>query len=215
MDSSTEPPRYSTPERKVYAAAVRKRNKRANISSTVGILLLAPLMAVGLTVFVFQTYQVSGQSMESTLQNQDRLIVWKVARTWSRITGNPYVPARGDVIIAKTPLLANVGLDPNEQIIKRVVGLPGDRIVVKDGVLTVYNATHPNGFQPDQTLPYGTVIKDTTNNGEWTVKANQLFICGDNRQNSADSRLFGPISTDDVIGKLAARVLPLNGFEAF
>jgi len=194
---------------------ITNTSRRTGVGSTIGILLLAPLIAVFLTAFVFQSYQVSGQSMEPTLHNDDRLVIWKLARTWSRITGNAYVPSRGDVVIVKTTELAKAGLNPNEQIIKRVIGLPGDRVVVKDNALTVYNTSYPNGFQPEKTLPYGEAIQGTNNNGEWVVGRNELFVCGDNRYNSADSRIFGPVSTNDVLGKLVIRVLPAQDAKTF
>jgi len=198
------------------AAPPPKRGHRLwSVLSTLGILLIAPLVAVGLTAFVFQSYQVSGQSMQPTLQNDDRLVIWKLPRTWSHLTGHAFVPARGDVIVVKTSRGADVGLDPAKQIIKRVVGLPGDRVVVKDGILTVYNASHRGGFQPDKTLPYGKAIESTNNDGTWQIGQNELFVCGDNRLNSADSRIFGPISTSDVVGKLVLRVLPISKSERF
>ena len=188
-----------------------------SIISTISILLLAPIIAIFLTVFVFQSYQVDGPSMETTLQNNDRLVVWKLARTWSKITHHAYVPNRGDVIIFNEPEenLEGVGSGANKQLIKRVIGLPGDRIVVKDGSLTVYNNEHPDGFKPDKTMEYGKVIGDTSGDIDVTLGSNQLFVCGDNRPDSLDSRVFGPITTDQVVGKLIMRILPLNNAKRF
>ncbi|MGF7228982.1 MAG: signal peptidase I [Candidatus Saccharibacteria bacterium] len=188
-----------------------------SIASTVAILLLAPLIAIFLTAFVFQSYQVDGQSMETTLQNNDRLIVWKMARTWSRITGHAYIPARGDIIIFNEPQDKLEGFEQTgtKQLIKRVVGLPGDHVVVKNGVLTIYNAQHPNGFQPDKTLPYGKNIPETNIDTDLVVPKNNVFVCGDNRPDSQDSRMFGPISADQIVGKLVMRVLPANSAERF
>lgn len=188
-----------------------------SIISTISILLLAPVIAIFLTVFVFQSYQVDGPSMETTLQNNDRLVVWKLARTWSKITHHAYVPNRGDVIIFNEPEenLDGVGSGANKQLIKRVIGLPGDRIVVKEGSLTVYNNEHPDGFKPDKTMEYGKVIGDTSGDIDITLGSNQLFVCGDNRPDSLDSRVFGPITTDQVVGKLIMRILPLNNAKRF
>ena len=186
--------------------------------STLGILLLAPIIAIFLTLFVFQSYQVDGPSMEQTLQNNDRLIVWKLPRTWARITSHQYVPNRGDVIILNETGLANYGsVDNTKQLVKRVIGLPGDHIVIKDNVLTIYNREHPKGFEPDTTLPYGEggAIPPTTNTLDVTLSSTQLFVCGDNRPNSLDSRIFGPIETSQVVGKLVARILPLSNTKAF
>ena len=186
--------------------------------ANIGILLMAPLLAVLLLVFVFQSYRVDGQSMEKTLQNDDRLIVWKLPRTLSKITGNDYIPNRGDVIILKESGLSTYGDNQNtKQLVKRVIALPGERIVIKDGKVTVYNTEHPNGFNPDTTLPYGkdTDLSFTPNDVDFTLGDTQLFVCGDNRTNSLDSRAFGPIESDQVVGKLVARILPLSKAKAF
>jgi signal peptidase I len=155
--------------------------------------------------------------METTLQNNDRLVVWKLARTWSKVTHHAYVPNRGDVIIFNEPEenLDSVGSGTSKQLIKRVIGLPGDRIVVKDGGLTVYNQAHPNGLKPDKTMEYGKVITTTSGDIDVTLGSNQLFVCGDNRPDSLDSRVFGPITTDQVVGKLVMRILPLNNAKRF
>ncbi|HSX04989.1 MAG TPA: signal peptidase I [Candidatus Saccharimonadales bacterium] len=186
--------------------------------STIGILLLAPLIAILLTVFVFQSYQVDGPSMQNTLHNNDRLIVWKLPRTWARLTGHQYVPKRGDIVIFTESGLLNYGDTTNtKQLVKRVIGLPGDRLVIKNNVITVYNHDHPNGFQPDTTLPYGRggAIPPTSNNEDVTLGSNQLFVCGDNRSNSLDSRIFGPIQTKQIIGKLVLRIFPLGNAKRF
>lgn len=186
-----------------------------SIISTVLILLLAPIIAIFLTMFVFQSYQVDGPSMEATLHNNDRLIVWKLARSWAKLTHHAYVPKRGDIIVFTDSRLGQFGQDPDKQLIKRVIGLPGDKVVVSGGVVTLYDAQHPNGFRPDATLPYGKVIPITGIDGEWIVGKAQVFVMGDNRSNSLDSRLFGPVDTNNIIGKLAVRVLPANTIERF
>jgi signal peptidase I len=194
--------------------ASRKEGIRSALS-TIGILLTAPLIAVFLTIFVFQSYQVDGSSMETTLSNNDRLIVWKLPKTWSKITGHDYVPKRGDVIVFVEPTLGQFGQDPSKQLIKRVVGLPGEKVTVRDGKLIVYNDEYPGGFEPDRTLPYGSVIKTTSMDNTWVIGPHQLFVAGDNRGNSLDSRSFGPISTRNIVGKLVIRVLPLNDIKRF
>lgn len=185
--------------------------------STVGVLLIALVVALGLIMFVFQSYAVDGPSMETTLQNQDRLIVWKLPRTWARITRHQYVPQRGDIIVFVQSGLAQYGQEDSKQLIKRVIGLPGDRVVIKDGSITIYNKEHPDGFQPDKTLPYGANnhIPTTSGDIDLTLGSDQLFVNGDNRPDSLDSRAFGPINTDQVVGKLLFRVYPLSKAETF
>lgn len=179
------------------------------------ILIIAPLVALMLTSFVFQSYEVDGPSMETTLSNNDRLIVIKTARTWSRITGNAYIPKRGDVIIFNQEGLDSFNHSGKKQLIKRVVGLPGERVVVKDGTLTVYNSQSPDGFQPDKTLPYGKVISTTPGSVDVSLGKDQLFVVGDNRSNSLDSRTFGAINADQVVGKLVLRIIPIGKSKVF
>lgn len=185
--------------------------------STIAILGSAFAIALLLIAFVFQSYAVDGPSMQITLQDKDRLLVWKVPRTWARITHHQYVPGRGDVVIFEQTGLAEFGQEDKRQLIKRVIGLPGDRIVVKGGEITVYNTENPDGFQPDKTLPYSklTTIPYSSGDIDITLKDNELYVCGDNRPNSLDSRTFGPINTDQVVGKLVARILPLGDAQVF
>lgn len=188
-----------------------------DLLSIVVVFAAAIILALGLITFVFQSYQVDGPSMENTLQNNDRLIVWKVPRTWARITHQEYVPNRGDIVIFTENNLSQFGQTDVKQLVKRVIGLPGDRVVVKDGTITIYNKANPQGFQPDKTLPYGQhhTFPYTAGDIDVTLASNQIFVCGDNRTNSLDSRAFGPVDLDSVVGKLALRVYPFSTFEAF
>lgn len=186
------------------------------MTSTIAVLLIAPLVALFLTSFVFQSYQVDGPSMQTTLYNNDRLLVWKLPKTWARLTGGAYIPNRGDVVIFVEKGLADFnGSMGGKQLIKRVIALPGERVVVKDGTVTVYNQQHPNGFSPDQSLPYGTVIKETGINVDTVVPEKAVYVMGDNRAESMDSRTFGPVEVNDIVGKLVLRVWPINQAKVF
>jgi signal peptidase I len=208
------PPSQFDPRANRRRSAARKESIRSALS-TIGILLTAPLIAVFLTVFVFQSYQVDGASMETTLSHNDRLIVWKLPKTWSKITGHGYIPKRGDVVVFVEPTISQFGQDPKKQLIKRVVALPGERVTVRDGKLVVYNKEHPNGFEPDKTLPYGEAIQSTPIENTWHVGPREVFVVGDNRNNSLDSRTFGPINIENIVGKLVMRVLPLSEMKRF
>lgn len=201
------------------AAAQRENTSRheglKSVLSTLAILIIAPLIALFLTAFVFQSYEVDGPSMESTLQNHDRLIVFKLPRTIASLTGNAYLPHRGDVVIFNKAGLYDSSGNQEKQLIKRVIGLPGDRVVVKDGVFTVYNSEHPGGFDPDKTFPYGSVIGITPGNIDMIVPEGQIFVSGDNRTNSYDSRSFGTVPASDIVGKLEVRVFPFNKVKTF
>ncbi len=185
------------------------------ILSTIVVLLAALGVALFIIAFVFRSYQVDGPSMQNTLHNADKLIIWKVPRTWARVTGHPYIPKRGDIIVFTESGLSQFGQQDTKQLIKRVIGLPGDHIVLKNGAYTIYNKTHPHGFDPDKALPYGKNIPYTSGSVNITLGKDQLFVNGDNRPDSLDSRAFGPINASQVVGKLVLRVFPISQAEVF
>lgn len=194
----------------------QRREGIKSILTTVLILLLAPILALSITAFVFQSYEVDGPSMEPTLQTHDRLIVWKVGRTWARITDEPYIPSRGTVVVFVKKGMYDFGSDREKQLIKRIIGMPGERVVVENGAITVFNDEFPNGFDPDQTLGIRhTITGETVGNADITLGSSELFMVGDHRNNSLDSRSFGAVSADDIIGTLSARILPLSNARKF
>lgn len=186
-----------------------------SIVSTLLLLALAPVIAISIAAFVIQSYQVEGASMQRTLNDQDRLIVDKIPRTWARITNNPYIPNRGDIIIFNQANVSNSVGSSEKQLIKRVIALPGERVVIDSGKITVYNNENPGGFNPDIKTGYGIDASFTPGNIDLVVPKNQVFVCGDNRQNSEDSRFFGPVRADEIVGKLVLRLLPFDKLQTF
>ncbi len=198
----------------------RKKSNGAwrSVLSTVAIFIAAPLIALFLIAFIFQSYEVDGPSMETTLQNHDRLIVWKVPRTLARVTGHDYIPNRGDVIVFVKHGLSDIYGNTDKQLIKRVLGLPGDRVVVANGKITIYNKEHPDGFNPDLNHDWsGNIAAVTTGDIDMVVPEGQVFVFGDNRTNSLDSRApqVGTVPAKDIIGKLSLRIFPVNTFKSF
>lgn len=192
-----------------------KRESWKSAASTILILVMAPLIALLLTAFVFQSYEVDGPSMKNTLQDKDRLIVWKVPRTISRITDNAFIPSRGDIVIFVKHGLESYDPTQDRQLIKRVIGLPGERVVVRGNDVTVYNKEHPNGFNPDIQGNYKIINTDREVNVDVVVPDGEIFVSGDNRPDSLDSRAFGTVPVKDVVGTLAYRIFPINKAEAF
>ncbi len=195
----------------------KKRRALLGILPAIAILPAALIAALFMTMFVFQSYEVDGPSMETTLQNQDRLLVWKLPRTWARITRHDYVPARGEIVIFANDALIDANGD-KKQIIKRVIGVPGDRVVVRDGRIKIYNNSHPEGFDPDVNQTFSAHIAKNTRSDQLidlVVGPSEIFVCGDNRPDSYDSRAFGTVKSDELVGQLAFRILPLNKFQKF
>lgn len=207
-------PVVTTPKKPSATVYNSWRTKRTVF--TVGlIVLIAPLVVIAMISWFFQEYQVLGQSMQPTLYNGNRLIVLKMPKTWSDITRHPYIPGRGDIIIFIPPSDLSSQAAVSDQLVKRVIGLPGDRVVITGGTVTIYNRAHPNGFDPDKTLPYGKDIGYTSGNLDVTVPPNKVYVLGDNRANAIDSRVFGPVPVKSITGKLVVRIAPLSGLEAF
>lgn len=193
-----------------------KSSSIRNLISTVVLFLAAPLLALFLIVFVIQSYEVDGPSMQETLQNKDLLIVNKIDRTLSRITRDDYIPPRYQIIIFSRDESGGLGGDNVRQLVKRVIALPGERVVVENGKVTVFNQQHPEGFDPDKDQEYSKTINSTPGNvNSITLKQGEIFVLGDNRNNSLDSRYFGAVEAKDIVGKLGLRIFPLNKARSF
>lgn len=208
-------PAYTSGPTTNYTPPKSRNEGWRSIAATVLILLSAPLLAFLLTVFVFQTYQVDGPSMRNTLESNDRLIIWKFNKTWANLTGKQYIPKRLDVVVFSEPTFDGASNGKPKQLIKRVIGLPGERVVVSNGRITIYNGSSPNGFNPDDLLSVGTLATETFGEEDTTIPEGHIFVAGDNRSNSLDSRSFGPISAESIVGKLTFRVLPFNEAQRF
>lgn len=213
--SIPQTPSDDTEKEAVVSNFTPSREGWRSVISTILILAMAPLIAWLMITFVFQSYEVDGPSMEETLHDKDRLIVLKTGKTLSKITDDPYVPKRGEVIIFVKHGLIELGTAQDKQLIKRVVGLPGERVTVQDGKVTVYNQSNPQGFNPDKDTDYAKSINQTNGNVDVTLSDGQVFVLGDNRGNSLDSRNFGAVSHEDIIGKLVFRLFPINKAESF
>lgn len=153
--------------------------------------------------------------METTLYTDDRLIVNRLPVTWTHLQGKIYQPQRGQVIVFKNPRFS-AGMQ-DEYIVKRVIGLPGERVALKDGTYTVYNSQHPKGFDPDALTPNGP-SSPTDGEVDEVVPRGEIFVSGDHRQAgfSLDSRNgMGTIPLEDVIGPVGLRIYPFTKLRTF
>lgn len=176
------------------------------------------VVIVLLNTYIMQIFTVDGRSMQRTFKTGDQVLINKFAKSFAGINGGEYVPLRGEVVVVRgvfgNARLADTATDPTDELylIKRVIGLPGERIVVKNGTLTVYNDEQPNGFQPDKGSKWE---KDMTadlptENLDVQLSTSELFVSGDNRPESIDSRFNGPLATKEVVGPMLLRIWPLR-----
>ena len=183
-----------------------------NIAIFIVCVLIGTLL---INTFVFRSFNVVGPSMETTLYTGDRLIINRLPVTWAQLQNKPYVPERGEVIVFKNPMYnPNLG---DEYIVKRVIAFAGERVTVKDGVLTVYNTQHPNGFHPDDDNN-GEPGSPTSGDVDTTVTEGTIFVAGDHRQGdySYDSRSgLGLIPLYDVVGPVSFRIYPVTQIRGF
>jgi signal peptidase I len=166
-------------------------------------LVLTIVIFVGIQVFVAQPYKVEQVSMENTLLPGQFVLVDKLTPRWT-----PY--SRGDIVVFDPPDT----WAPNSRVpyIKRVIGVPGDRIELRDGKVFVNHVKleEPYVFedggvgQASEPSPEGA--------SEWLVPTGDLFVMGDHRGESADSRSFGPIAISHVIGRAWMRYWPFDTF---
>ena len=186
-----------------------------DILSVIGFIIAVTIGTVLINTFIFRSYNIVGQSMENTLHDGERIIVNRLPVTWSHLQNKDYSPDRGDIIVFQNPDYVPGMTD--QYIVKRVIAFAGERVVVKDGVLTVYNDQNPDGFHPDDDFN-GEPKQYTSHDGDWTVPDKELFVSGDNREgnNSFDSRSgLGTVPLYDVIGPISIRLFPFDKIRTF
>lgn len=158
--------------------------------------------------FIFQAWYVDGQSMEPTFQNGNYLIVSKFDVSWKKLTGqsSKLDIHRGQVLIFNPP-----DFPTDIYFIKRAIGLPGERVVIKNGTVTIFNNDHPTGVVLNESYIGNIALEGDV---DTTVGEGEVFVLGDNRnpQASQDSRYFGPIPMNRMVGTASLRLLPVYEF---
>jgi len=162
-------------------------------------ILSAILIGLLLVVFVIQRNAVIGDSMDPTLHPNDQVLVEKVSKLWHGIT-------YGDIVTIRTRDLPQHEDGPN--IIKRVIGLPGDTIELLDGEVYRNGELLEETYLPDNTL---TEVRNP-DYAKLTLGPDEYFVMGDNRAVSLDSRSIGPIPSDHMIGEVLLRFYPWQDF---
>lgn len=220
------PPEHAKePERRSIASSLglgkakhkpKDRGTLAFLRELPGLILIAFLLALVIKTFVIQAFFIPSRSMLPTLEVGDRVIVNKFVYDFGE-------PQRGDIIVFENPSLVEpdrnplaafwqwlieglgVSADPNKDFIKRVIGLPGDTVEVKNGRVFVNGERIPEPYTSDQ--------RDPSDFPPATVEPDHVFVMGDNRPNSQDSRNIGPIPYEKIVGKAFLLLWPPSRIE--
>jgi len=196
----SQKPISPTQDTPVQDAPDDTEHKESMLGEIIRFSLIALLIVLPIRVFIAQPFIVSGASMETTFSTGQYLIV-------DQITYHFEEPKRGDVIIFRYPK------DPSKFFIKRVIGIPGDTISISGNDVTIINETHPDGIHLEEEAyvrsmrPSATI---TENLGE-----GEYFVMGDNRDASSDSRAWGVLQRENVVGRAFLRLFPFSKVGAF
>jgi signal peptidase I len=157
------------------------------------ITLIALTIIIPVRYFLIKPFYVNGASMEPSYHDREYLIIDEISYRFNE-------PERGDVVVFRYPL------DPKQFFIKRIVGLPGEHVVITNGEVRIANESKPEGFVLDEYY----LASDSATRGQSDVvlEADEYFVLGDNRNASLDSRRFGPLARSQLIGRTWLRGWP-------
>ncbi len=159
--------------------------------------VIALLIVIPVRTFIAQPFIVSGASMQETFHNGEYLIV-------DQVSYHVHSPERGDVIVFKYPK------DPSKFFIKRIIGIPGDDIIIEGNVVMIKNKENPEGFVVNE--PYIKSMRPGVNITE-NLGEREYFVMGDNRDESSDSRIWGILQEERIVGKAFLRLFPPQSFD--
>ncbi len=165
----------------------------------VQIVLISSAIIIPIRYFLIQPFYVKGASMEPNFYDSEYLIIDELSYRFRD-------PMRGEIVVFRYPR------DPSQFFIKRVVALPGETVEITDGNVMIYNEEHPNGMLLEEDY----LAEEQTNGKERvTLGSDEYFVLGDNRDSSLDSRSFGTLDRDNLIGRVWVRGLPLSRMTTF
>jgi len=167
------------------------------------VIIISLVIILPIRYFIIQPFYVKGASMEPTFHDHEYLIIDEISYRF-------HGPERGDIIVFRYPQ------DPQEYFIKRIIGLPGEKIEIHDGQVYIYNDKNPDGAPLDESAYLDASVKTySASSDAVTLGSNEYFVMGDNRNSSRDSRSFGPVNDSFLTGRVVFRGWPFNVMTVF
>ncbi|USN53270.1 MAG: signal peptidase I [Candidatus Nomurabacteria bacterium] len=165
------------------------------------VVIIALAIIVPVRYFLMQPFYVKGASMEPNFHDNEYLIIDELSYRISE-------PRRGEVVVFHNPR------QESEFYIKRIIGLPNEEVKLQHGTIQIINSEHPDGMTLDESIYLPESIY-TNGTEDVTLSDNEYFVMGDNRPSSLDSRIFGPISGDSIVGRIWVRAWPFDKLTHF
>jgi signal peptidase I len=179
---------YSPPPKKP-----KPKKKESTFGEVIRFVLISLAIVIPIRLYIAEPFIVSGSSMTPTFETGNYLIVDQVTYRFED-------PDRGDVVIFHYPK------DPTKFFIKRVIGLPGEVVEIKGNQIIVFSSDYPDGLLLDEPYIQSMRSKDL----RVTLEEDQYFVMGDNRDASSDSRIWGPLPEDLIVGRALIRLFPIS-----
>ncbi len=175
-------------------------NHPTSLKSLILFAVIVMVIVLPIRLFIAKPFIVSGTSMFPTFDTWHYLIIDQISYRFNE-------PERGDVIVFRFPQ------DPSRFFIKRIIGLPGERVVLSGNTVTIFNDESPEGFVLDE--PYVDDEHQKPSNSVSNLGDNEYFVLGDNRAASSDSRYWGPLEDNKITGRAYVRLFPFNSIGTY
>lgn len=175
------------------------------------VVVISFAVIIPIRYFLFQPFYVRGASMEPNFFDHEYLIIDEISYgirvPFSNIVFPFGNPTRGEIVVFRYPR------DQRQFFIKRIIGMPGETVTIRDGRVMIYNALYPDGY----VLHESYLAPSAATRGDYstTLGADEYFLLGDNREASLDSRSFGPVKRSFIVGRTLVRGWPFDRFTLF
>ncbi len=174
---------------------------KKNILETIKFIVIALIIVLPIRMFIAQPFIVSGISMLPTFKDGDYLIVDEFSYNFLR------KPERNEVVVFKYPTKNSD--EKKRYLIKRIIGLPGEEVIINNGNVTIKNTENPDGLVLEQNY----INEAFHTNATYKLENDEYFVMGDNRNYSSDSRVWGKLPGDMIEGRALVRLLPITNID--